>query len=288
MKLNSLLFVILVSTIGAALSATPSGQLPDAAVVGQSDKTASPTAPAAMPTTESLTSSSAPSPEAVADRMAAAFAATPVLHVTVINRHLGIDYECKGWLKAGHSRGEIRREGKLVFATASDGRRVQEFVPKVKFANGVEGQNVLIDREPTPGRWFCLVDHAFACGPGVTATVSYLDDAGRKVANLLLGNMQGSTMIETALKGQPCYWYHMEREIEGDRIVWDLYVDKLSFKPLRQMSRITRGETVKKDEVFDYTFVHLSNDDGIEWKLDPAKLTENAPQGMRGTQTPGL
>ncbi len=218
-----------------------------------------------------------PTPEQVADRMAAAFVSTPVLHVTVINRHRGLEYECKGWLKAGHARGEVRRDGQLVFATASSDKRVQEFVPKVKFANGVESHNVLIERDPTRGEWFCLLDFDLGCGPAGIAINPYLDNNGRRIVDLLLGNMQTSIMTQTEMNGRACYRYNFAREIDGDLIVWDLYVDKVTFKPVRQQRRITQGNKVKKEDVFDYTFVHLASDDGIEWKLDPAKLKQQVP-----------
>ena len=55
-------------------------------------------------------------------------------------------------------------------------------------------------------------------------------------------------------------------------LTWDLWVDKATAKPIRRSRLVvTKGKKVK-DDVFDYTFEHLTDDHGINWRLDPAQL----------------
>lgn len=222
------------------------------------------------------TSDRIPVTEEVVARMAASFASTPVLHVKTRNRHRGTEYRGNSWLKTGKARGEVRTDGKLAFATFTDRRRVQEYVPKVKFANGTEAERVLIeyDKGANDGGWYRLVDFAFACGPGACASDAFLADRRPSLPELFRGNMQGSKMTETELDGRPCYWYHMEAVVGEDKITWDLYVDKVTCEPVRQASLIVQGDKVKKDEVFDYTFEHLPDDAAFQWELDLANLKD--------------
>ena len=54
--------------------------------------------------------SGTPSPVEIVARMKQSFASSPVLHVTVLNRHHGVDYECQGWMMGVKALSEVTNQ----------------------------------------------------------------------------------------------------------------------------------------------------------------------------------
>ena len=211
----------------------------------------------------------------VAQRMTRSFHSTPVLHVTVLNRHHGVDYECRGWMMEKKSLGVVKKDGKVVFASYSDAKRVQEYVPQAKFVNGAGADSVLLeyDYENNDGGWSRLVDADFDCGPGSIAVASYLWAESRTVPELMLSNMNGATVSEVVFNNRECFRYHLEANMQPNILTWELYVDKATCDPVRE-SRVIVGPfgNKLKDDIYDYKIEHLPDDAGIHWGLQPDKL----------------
>lgn len=232
-------------------------------------------APGVMPAACRLGDDGFPSPTEVARRMTLAFDSTPVLHVTVINRHLGMDYECHGWMMGKKSLGVVRQDGKVIFASYTDTVRKQEYVPLAKFANGEPARAVLLeyDYDPTDGGWSRLVDAVFDCGPSGVACEGYLQSEGERYPDAVKPNMENAQLTETVFMERPCYLYSIRQSDDTSTLDWDLYVDKATFKPVR-MSRLVKSIVGKvlKEDIYEYTFEHLPDDAGIHWGLQPDKL----------------
>jgi len=217
----------------------------------------------------------APTPEEVIARMRRSLESTPVLHVIVRDKHHGEVYECQGWHMGSRVRGEVRKDGKLVFASYSDGNRVQEYVPAFTFANKVETTGVLIEHETTEGGWFCLLNNNFTCGPGSIAVTPFLSSTYESTnLSAYLANMQPPTLVENAvLNERACYRYHFKDEYEpGSSVTWELFIDKTNYEPVRMSRLMVIKGKVSKDDVYDYTFKHLPDDSGIHWGLDVERL----------------
>lgn len=209
--------------------------------------------------------------------MMSSIASTPVLHVTVLNKHRDVDFECQGWMMGPKSRTEVRQDGTLVFARYTDRRRIQEFVPKATFTNGMEAERVVLEyaADGPSGDWPRLKDTDFGCGPAIIASDYFLPVRDPTYPEIWRGNMQASKVTETTLRGRACYWYKMDVVVATDSINWNLYVDKETFEPLRQ-SRLILAEdgTHKKEDIYDYTFEHLADDKEIQWRLDADRLKD--------------
>lgn len=217
---------------------------------------------------------SPPSAEDVALRMSASFRSTPVLHVTVRNLHHGVEYQCQGWIKEKQILGEVRRGGGVIFAIYKDTKRVQEYSPSATFANSSEAKAVLLeyDYDLNDGGWNRLVDYDLSCGPAGIAWDAYLWVERSSFGEISLGNMESSVMKETSLNGRDCYWYHLDDFDTLTQVTWDLYVDKLTYEPVREYRRITTQGKVTKEDTYDFAFEHLPNDNGIHWGLEVDKL----------------
>jgi len=215
-----------------------------------------------------------PTPQELVEHMNRSLEATPVLHVTIHNRHHGEDYDCQGWMTETKVLGVVRKGGKLVYASFSDGQRNQEFVKNSTFANGQTGENVLVEYDllPDDGGWPRLLEPGLACGPGTVAVCWRLGERP-SLAEILLLNREPATLVETTLDGRTCYYMKLVNDVgQGRTLTWELYVDKATAKPIRQ-SRITKSSNkVYQDSVYDYTFEHLPDDSGIHWGLDVERL----------------
>jgi len=219
-----------------------------------------------------------PSAKDVVDRMNASIASTPVLHVTVINLHRGVEYHCQGWMMGLKSRSEVRKDGRLIFARYTDRKRIQEYVPKASFVNKMEAEHVLVeyDADGPSGDWPRLMENTFSCGPAIIASDYYLPVPNhRSYPDIWLGNMETSRVSKVTFRSRSCLWYHTDVTIEGDTLTWDLYVDIETFKPLRLSGLVVAADgTHKKEDVYEYTFEHLQTDEGINWRLDPAQFMD--------------
>ncbi len=224
--------------------------------------------------------SASTSREEIAARMVKTVTASPVLHMAVRCLHRGEKYEVQGWMTATKVRCEVRKAGKVVFAQIFADGRAQEYVPQAEFKNGTEATGVLVEYDAPLDKmddWQRLIDQDLACGPGGVASNSWLKAAHPTEPEMIAENLQSAdaTMSETILDGKPCYWFHIARGLfDGSTLTGDVYIDKSSYEPLRQSRVVEKDGKKIKDDIFDYTFEHLSDDKGIEWKLDPAKLAK--------------
>lgn len=152
-----------------------------------------------------------PSVETVAKRMSESFHSTPVLHVSILDEHMGVDYQCEGWMKGTLAMGKTFHDGHLVFAKFVDPERtrVQEFAPEVTFENKSTATSVLAeyDYDPAGGGWDHLISYDLSCGPGSIAMAGFLwhpKSAEGRVASLLQQNMSVSQCKETNLNNRRC------------------------------------------------------------------------------------
>lgn len=227
-----------------------------------------------LATAEPLFTSAIPTVQELVDRMNKSLEATPVLHVTILDRHRGEDYHCQSWMTKTKVLGEVRKDGKLVFASFSDGRRVQEYVKNHTFANGQSGENVLLeyDLPPDDGGWPRLLELGLSCGPGTVATCWKLGERPG-LAESLLHNREPAKLVEASLDGRECYYMRLDADVgQGRRLTWELYVDKATSKPVRQKRLVKSDDKVFQEDVYDYTFEHLPDDSGIRWGLDVERL----------------
>lgn len=216
-----------------------------------------------------------PTPEEIIACMRRSLESKPVLHVIVHNRHHGVLYECQGWHSGPKVLNEVRKDGKLIFASYSDGQRVQEYVPTYTFANKIEASGVLIEHDVTEGGWFCFPENDFTCGPGSIATGPFIATLEMPPAlGAFLANMQPPTLVEDAvMNNRSCYRYHFKDEYEpGSSVTWELFIDKVNFEPVRMSGLMVIKGKISKDDVYDYTFKHLPDDRGIRWGLDVERL----------------
>lgn len=238
-----------------------------------------------QPLPESTTLPTPPAPEtpsidgaSVAEKMIAAVMSSPVLHLKVRVEFRGVVYDTEGWATAQRARGEVRKDGTLVFATYMDQKRIQEFARKVEFKNGERAENVLVEYDTGTtnafDQWPRLIDHDFACGPGCTATGPWLSPQHPNVAEMIAETIRNADRSSVVTLGnRTCYLFHIEHYLDKDNlVVKDVYVDTTTFEPVRQATVNSRGTKVTKSNISDYTFDHLATDEGIEWRLDPAKL----------------
>lgn len=213
-----------------------------------------------------------PTPEEVVVKMTRKLGSTPVLHITVKDRHEGVDYTAQGWMMKSRAMSEVRRGEDVIFAQYTDGHRIQEYVPNATFANGMEATAVLVEYDKAPDApvadWPRLIDFDLACGPGCIAGAGWLYD----LPDSFLGNMKIAPVSRTKFQGKDCYWYHLVSGEKPDQLTWDFYVDVKTFLPVRNYRRIEAKGKVVKEDTFDFAFEHLPNDSGIHWGLDVDKL----------------
>lgn len=212
----------------------------------------------------------------VAAKMIASVTSSPVLHMKVKCTLNTDHYEAEGWMTATKVRAELRKAGELVFAQVLADGRAQEYVPRANFKNGTQATGVLLEYDSPLEKmddWPRLMDQEFACGPGGVVSVSWLKELSPTVPEMIADNMQSANMTETVLEGRTCYWFHTVVGATADAgITWNLYVDKATFKPVRQLKVVRQGGKKVKDEARDYWFEHLQDDSGVVWRLDPRTL----------------
>lgn len=212
----------------------------------------------------------------LADKMLAALARTPVLHMSAKCLHMGVAYEAEGWMTATRCVSEVRQKGKVIFAEAYSDGRVQEYVPEASFANGATAANVLLeyDQGDNTDDWPRLIDHDLACGPGTVAADSWIKTQHPTVPESLAERMRNDSVLsEAEVNGKACYRFHTQHDLgDGSAMTFDLYIDKSTFEPVKQSGLVTQnGRTVKNDAV-SYRFEHLTSEEGITWRLDVGKL----------------
>ena len=150
--------------------------------------------------------------------------------------------------------------------------------PRASFKNGTEAEAVLLQYKPeSPGgfdEWPRLIDQAFACGPGGVVSDTWLKHQHPNVPDMLVELIRSAdTVTERLLEGRACLCCHAERHPDPTTtITKDLYLDKASFEPRRQTTVVVQNGTTVKSNIEDYQLEHLATDEGIEWRLDPAKL----------------
>lgn len=234
-----------------------------------------------------------PPPAEVVKQMSKAFHSAPVLHVMIHDRHMGVDYQCEGWLSGKRRLGRTVKDGRLIFAKYSDpdSGRVQEFVPEAAFPNKSTASSVCLeyDYDPNGGGWDHLVDYDLSCGPASVAIIDYLwgpQAPSGAVAESFETNMESAAASKAILNGHHCYRYLLD-DIDGLMLIkWELYVDTTTYEPVRLYRRLTNVDKVTKEDTYDYTFEHLPNDNGIHWGLEVEKLKAEAAGAKKEADSP--
>lgn len=230
----------------------------------------------------SLTTSPA-APDTTTDRAAIAakvresITSSPVLHLTVRYQVDGTVYDAEGWMTATKVRGQVRQNGVLLFARFFEAGRAQEFVPQATFPNGTQATNVILEYRTDPvlgfDEWPRLIDQSFACGPGCVATDSWLQTGTLSVPDIFAEHIQNGELSETILNAIDCYVSRIEVRPDPDTVLTkELYINKTTFKPVRQKTFNTQYGMTIRDTVVDYTLLHLSSEAGIQWELKPDNL----------------
>ncbi|MBI1189591.1 MAG: hypothetical protein GC200_02775 [Tepidisphaera sp.] len=229
-----------------------------------------------------------PTKTEIGKKMVASLTSSPVLHVTMSQEFQGQHYDAQAWMTKSKSRGELREDGKLIFAIAVDAGRVQEFAPWVEFKNGQNAKNVLVEYDAEGNEvsldWPRLIPTDLACGPGAVGASWLIPSrpmVGAEPGVLSIPDTIAQVLEEPGdLKGvtlnkHDCYWMHAEISInEATRVTKDLYIDVKTFEPVRDSIVTTVHGRVTKSITTDYDIQHLRSEDGISWRLDAAKLSQ--------------
>lgn len=224
----------------------------------------------------------------VADNMLWSIGSTPVLRVEADIETDGEVYHSEAWMSATKFRSEVRRDGRLIYASFVSEGRMQEFYPMATVAKDIALTNVLIeyDGPESTGGWPVFQTSGFGCDVVGVIGESWLDP-NSSAQQVMTQNLRTATMSVDQFEGRPCYVFQHERRRNAlDVDIVEERIDQETFEPVL----VTRTEfkgvdmTVKRNT---YRFTHLKDESGIEWTLDAAKLRNAAdPETIQIDATP--
>lgn len=209
----------------------------------------------------------------VADNVLQSIGSTPVLRVAADIETDGELYHSEAWMSATKFRSEVRRDGRLVYASYVSGGRMQEFYPTATVAKDIPLTNVLIeyDGPESTGGWPVFQTRRFGCDVIGVIGESWLDP-NSSAQQLMTENLRTAALSVDQFEGRSCYVFRYERRRSASDVdVFEERIDQKTFDPIQMTRTTTQGlkTTVKRNT---YRLEHLRDDRGIEWELDPVKL----------------
>ena len=195
--------------------------------------------------------------KSVTDAVVKSMKSSSAFHISARLAREGKEYDLEAWMTPHEFSQYVFEKESLIFAQRCQGLHRQEFVPIAPKKFGDLTKDILVEYTVTNefDTWSRFMDHDFACGVLGAIGDSWLRSS--EIAEGVESKYADGTLSEEIVRGIPCYKLHEESRHGATDSSYDLYVDKVSFLPLRQTHKSVGPDVWSKDYVLELSVHRL-------------------------------